>query len=188
MKTRMMLLSVVGLSVVSMVAFVAWAGGEHEEEIALDAMPEAARAALLELAGGAMITEAECEQEHGALVYEAEWVADGIEHEAAVTADGALVEMEEEIPLEAAPAAVRAAIVQHFGADTTVTVERKMVVVYEVEGDVDGEAKEVSFSPTGRVRKSGERGHKGRGHKGHEHKGHGHKHDHGYDHDDDDDD
>jgi uncharacterized membrane protein YkoI len=181
MKTGMVLLSVVGLSVVGMVAFGAWAGHEQEEEITLDAMPEAARAALLELAGGAMITEAECEQEHGAIVYEAEWVVDGVEHEAAVTADGALVEMEEEIPLEAAPAEVRAAIAQYFGADTMVTVERKMVVVYEVEAEVDGEEKELLIWPTGRVRKSAERGHKG-----HWHEGHGHKHGHKYDDDDDD--
>lgn len=182
MKKRMMMLSVVGLSVVGMVAFVAWAGDEREEEITLDAMPEAARAALLELAGGAMITEAECEQEHGALVYEAEWVADGVEHEAAVTADGALVEMEEEIPLEAAPAEVRAAIAQHFGADAMVTVERKMVVVYEVEAEVDGEERELLISPTGRVRGSA-----GHGHKSHWHEAHGHKHGHDYDDDDDED-
>ncbi|UCG32109.1 MAG: hypothetical protein JSU68_10630 [Phycisphaerales bacterium] len=181
MKTRMMLLSVVGLSVVGLVAFVAWAGDEQEEEITLDAMPEAARAALLELAGGAMISEAECEQEHGVLVYEAEWVADGIEHEAAVTADGALLEMEEEIPLEAAPAAVRAAIMQHFGAGTMVTVDKKMVVVYEVEAKVDGEQKELLISPTGSVRKSAERGDKA-----HAHKGLGHKHGHEYEDDEDD--
>lgn len=125
--------------------------GDDEDDLTIDQIPEPARAALLKLAGDAKITEAECEREHGVLVYEAGWVAGGIQYEAAVTADGALVETEETIPAKKAPAAVRAAIAKHFGANAKVVVEKKMIVVYEVEAKVDGKEKELLVFPTGRV-------------------------------------
>jgi len=125
--------------------------GDDEDDLTLDQVPEAARAALLKLAGGAKILKAEREREHGVLVYEAQWVANGTKHEAAVTADGTLIETEEIVPAEKAPAAVRAAIAKHFGANAKVVVEKKMIVVYEVEAKVDGKEKELLVFPTGHV-------------------------------------
>lgn len=125
--------------------------GDDEDDLTLDQVPEAARAALLKLAGGARILKAEREREHGVLVYEAQWAANGTKHEAAVTADGTLIETEEIVPAERAPAAVRAAIAKHFGANAKVVVEKKMIVVYEVEAKVDGKEKELLVFPTGRV-------------------------------------
>lgn len=125
--------------------------GDDEDDLTIDQVPEPARGALFKLAGDANIVKAEREREHGVLVYEAEWVENGTKHEAAVTADGTLVEIEELIPPEKAPAAVRAVIEKHFGADAKVVVERKMIVVYEVEAKIDGKEKEVLVFPTGRV-------------------------------------
>ena len=125
--------------------------GDDEDDLTIAQVPEPARAALLKLAGDAKIVKAEREREHGVLIYEAEWIKNGSKHEAAVTADGTLVEMEEIIPAEMAPAAVRAAIAKHFGAAAKVVVEKKMVVVYEVEAKIDGKEKELLIFPTGRV-------------------------------------
>jgi uncharacterized membrane protein YkoI len=122
-----------------------------EDDLTIGQVPEPARAALLKLAGPAEITEAEQEKEDGVLVYEAEWVLKGTKHEAAVTADGTLIEIEETIPPEAAPPVVRAAIAKHFGSSAKVVVEKKMIVVYEVEARVDGKEKELLVFPTGRV-------------------------------------
>jgi uncharacterized membrane protein YkoI len=124
---------------------------DDEGDLTIGQVPQPARAALLKLAGPAEITEAEQEKEDGVLVYEAEWVLKGAKHEAAVTADGALIEIEETIPPEAAPAAVRAAIAKHFGPNAKVVIEKKMVVVYEVEARVDGKERELLVFPTGRV-------------------------------------
>jgi uncharacterized membrane protein YkoI len=124
---------------------------DDEDDLTIDQVPDPARSALLKLAGGAKILEAGREMEHGALIYEAEWVTNGTEHEAAVTADGTLVEIEEVVPVKEAPAAVRAAIAKHFGAEVKVVVEKKMVVVYEVEAKIDGKEKELVVFPTGRV-------------------------------------
>jgi uncharacterized membrane protein YkoI len=122
-----------------------------EDDLTMEQVPEPARSALMKLAGGARIIEAEREQEYGAVVYEAEWVTSGTKYEAAVTADGALVETEEIIPVEKAPQAVRSAIAKHFPAGAKVTVERKMVVIYEVEARIDGKEREVLVLPTGKV-------------------------------------
>ena len=124
---------------------------DDEDNLTIDQMPGPARAALLKLAGGAKIIEVEREREHGVLVYEVEWIKDSRQHEAAVTADGALLELEETIPVKEAPAAVRAAIAKHFPANTRVVVEKTMIVVYEVEAKVDGKEKELLIFPTGRV-------------------------------------
>ncbi len=122
-----------------------------EETMSLDQVPQAARQELEKHAGSAKIRQVEAERHNGVMVYEAEWRVNGTEHEACVTADGALVEIEESIPAERAPAGVRAAIAQHFGANAKVSVEQKMVVFFEVEGKVNGKHQEVLVSPTGRV-------------------------------------
>ena len=124
---------------------------DDEDELPVGQVPEPARAALMKLAGGAKIVNFERDQEHGAVVYEAEWVANGTKHEAAVTEDGALLEIEEIIPVEKAPAAVRAAIAKHFPPNAKVIVEKTMIVVYEAEARIDGKEKEIIIFPTGRV-------------------------------------
>ncbi len=125
--------------------------GDDEDDVTIDQVPEPARAALLQLAGGATISKAEREMDHGAVVYEAEWTAQGVQHEAAVTADGTLIETEEIIPVEKTPTAVRAAIAKHFGPNAKVVVEKKMIVVYEIEARIDGKERELLVFPTGRV-------------------------------------
>ncbi|MCP4249186.1 MAG: hypothetical protein GY778_19250 [bacterium] len=129
---------------------------DDDDDLTLDQVPGPARAALLELAGGAKITEVERERDHGGLVYEAEWTANGTQHEAAVTADGALIEIEETILVAKAPAAVRAAIAQHFAANVKVVVEKKMIVVYEIEARINGREKEILVFPNGRIHEGGD--------------------------------
>ncbi len=141
---------------------------DREVALRIDQVPEPARAALLKLAGGATILKAEREREHGVLVYEAEWTANGVEHEAAVTAEGALIETEQIVSIKDLPAAARAAVAKHFPADAELKIEKKMVVIYEVEARINGKERELIVFPTGRV-----------------HEGHGDADD---DHDDDDDD
>jgi uncharacterized membrane protein YkoI len=125
--------------------------GDDEDDLTIDQMPEPARGVLLKLAGGAKIVKAEREKEHGVLVYEAEWVVNGTKHEAAVTADGTLIETEEIVPVEKLPAAVRSAIAKHFGPKAKVVVEKKMIVVYEIEARGNGKEQELLVFPTGRV-------------------------------------
>ena len=124
---------------------------DDEDDLTIEQVPEPARAALLKLAGGAKIVKAERDKEHGAVIYEVEWATGDTQCEAAVTADGTLVETAETIPAEKAPAAVRAAIAKHFAAGAELTIEKKMIVVYEVEAKADGKKKELIVLPTGQV-------------------------------------
>jgi uncharacterized membrane protein YkoI len=125
--------------------------GDDEDDLALRDVPEPVRAALHKAAGGARIAAVSRERERGVLVYEAAWHDRGLKHEAAVTADGALLELETTIPLDQAPAAVQAAIAKHFGPDVKVVVEKKMIVVYEAEAKIDGKEHEILIFPTGQV-------------------------------------
>jgi hypothetical protein len=68
-----------------------------------------------------------------------------------VTADGALLETEEIIPATRTPTAVRLVIMKHFGGDEKLVVAKKTIVVYEIEGKIRGERKELLVLPTGRV-------------------------------------
>ncbi len=122
-----------------------------EEKIPLDQVPVKAREALLKHARGATITEVEREKERGVVLYEAQWKADGREHEAKVTASGELVELEEEVDPNQVPAAVKATAAEKFPAGAKLEYEKKMIVLYEIEAKIDGKEREVLISPTGKV-------------------------------------
>lgn len=151
---------------------------EDEAVISADQVPAPALAALMKAAGGATIAKMEMDHAHGATIYEAEWSVNGVGHEAAVTAEGALVELEETTTMDKLPAAVRQAVIARFGAGADVVVERKMIVLYEAEGRIDGEGVEILIFPTGVVHEQAGR------HDDHDDDDHGNGHD--DDHDDDD--
>lgn len=122
-----------------------------DDDVAMGEVPKAARDAIMREAAGAKIDEIERETHDGVTLYEAEWTVNGREREVCVTEDGTLVETEETIPTSEAPAAVRALIAKHFGENAKVEVERKMIVMYEIEGKIDGKGREILVSPTGKT-------------------------------------
>lgn len=148
------------LAGLGLVVGIAIAG--DEQKLSLDQVPEAARAALMKLAGNAPITEVECEKEHGMVFYEAEWAIDGREIEAKVTAGGDLVEMEEPVDAADVPEAVRAVAEKRFPGSATIKYEKVTIVLYEIEAKVGDKKKEITVLPTGKVC--------GKGHKGKEDK------------------
>lgn len=140
-----------GLIGLAAVVGVAVAGDQPKPKMTLDQVPADARAALLKLAGGAPIVEVEREKERGMEFYEAEWKVNGKEAEAKVMANGDLVEMEEEIDAAALPAAVKAVVDKHFPAGTKIECEKVTMLVYEIEGKVNGKGKEIAVLPTGKM-------------------------------------
>ncbi len=132
-------------------------GDDEEAEVPEDQVPEAARAMLRKQAGNAgVVLHYSREVERGVVIYEAEWQVGGVEHEAAVTAEGALLEVEQIIPAAAAPLGVRNAISGQFGAAAAVVIEKKMIVLYEIEGKINGRNREILVTPTGRVISGGD--------------------------------
>ena len=84
------------------------------------------------------------------------------------------------VPLDNVPTAVRAAIAEHFGSDVRVTVEKKPIILYEAEAELDGKEKELLIFPTGRLHEhehddDDDDAHEGHDHGDHDHDGHDHE-------------
>lgn len=123
---------------------------ETEHKITEAATPKAALEALRKLAGGAQITEVSEEVEDGRKYYEGSWTKDGAKIDALVTTGGDVVEIEETIGADAAPAAIRAAIAKEAGKDGKVIVEKKTIIQYEITYRKDGKKHELVLTPDGR--------------------------------------
>ena len=67
-----------------------------------------------------------------------------------VTDSGDLVEIEEAISADKAPAVVQAEARKAAGKDATLKFEKKTMVLYEVHFKQDGEEREVILTPDGR--------------------------------------
>ena len=149
LKSRTLVI-LLGLAVLVVVA--ATGPAEERKDNAWGDIPAKARAALIKLAGDARITEMEREREHGVVLYEAEWVtAQGREQEAVVTAEGDLVEIEEEVSAGDVPATVQAKVAKLFPGAARFEYEKVMIVAYEIEATVDGREREVLVTTLGTV-------------------------------------
>lgn len=122
---------------------------DAESVVGLDKLPKAARDALTRLAGDARIEEVTAEDEDGVKVYEGSWQIKGVEHEAEVTETGDVVETEEEVGWDAVPKAVQQAATKSYPKGTKVTVEKKTIVLYELEAEIGGREKEFLVNPAG---------------------------------------
>ncbi len=122
-----------------------------EEDVAWSDVPAVVQKVLSSMSKGAPIKEIEKETKGDIVYYEGEWVVDGKEAEAVVTADGDLVELEEEVDASTVPARVRAVAEKEFGAGAKVEYEKILIVVYEMEARVDGKEKEIKVLPTGEI-------------------------------------
>jgi len=69
---------------------------EDEKEIPLSQVPADAREAAQRSVPGITLTEAEVEEQNGRTIYELEGTADSIEYEIEVTADGKVLEVEQQ--------------------------------------------------------------------------------------------
>ena len=180
MKRKWVGLIVGGCGILGSLTLAAWANGkEHEqdeEKLTMEQLPPRVKEAVQKLVGTDPIEEIEKEREHGIVVYEVEWTVNGKGREAEFTADGDLLELEEEVNADEVPAAVKQAAAKALGKTLAVKFERKTIILYEAEAKVDGKEREVLVFPTGKLVPHEKHG---------EHEEHGDDHD--DDHDDDDD-
>ena len=122
---------------------------DDEDTVAIDSLPAAARTALVKYAGRNSITSVEREAKKGNVLFEAAWKEGDKEHEATVTEDGTLVELEESVLRDAVPERVRALSGRQFKDGTDVKFERKLIAAWEIEGTVNGRNRELLVTPTG---------------------------------------
>jgi hypothetical protein len=157
MTRRWIGLVLVGIGLLGAGTFSVWAREkdkqENEQEVSTDQLPLKAREALTKLAGEAKIIKFERERKHDVDTYEGEWKANGHEHGAVVTADGALLETEESVEAKDVPEAVQKAAAKALKGATKLSYEKHTVIFYEVETKVLGIEREVKVYPTGRLTK-----------------------------------
>src|SRR5262245_33504466 len=146
------------LSVVLAGGLIVWAQDkgdkkmeEGERKVKEAEVPKAALDALKKLAGGAAFTEFAEEIEHGHKYYEGSWKGPDGNVDGLVTETGDVVEIEETIQSEKAPASVREAAEKEAGKDAKPTYEKKTVYLYEIHYKKDGKTRESIFTADGRV-------------------------------------
>ncbi len=128
-----------------------WTVEEREHEIPYSELPEAVRTAAEEILGSSGDYEAETEVEEGVRWYEVETERDGKEISFKFTADGVLVEREEEVSFDALPEAVQRELNKNYpGADFN-EIEAVELHYYEVELRINGREREIRIFASGDI-------------------------------------
>lgn len=148
MITKSRMLSLLGTGAILLLAVGIMAGGPPSEKNGADKgqqkeakerkieekdVPKAALEALKKLAAGTPITKFEEENEHGTTYYEGSWKGPHGNIDALVTADGAVIEIEEAVTGDSVPKAVMAAAKKFAGKDAELKFEKETIIRYEVK-------------------------------------------------------
>jgi uncharacterized membrane protein YkoI len=129
--------SVVALSLLSFFILVTSnaLSQDYEKRVKMKDLPKPVQRTVLEQSKGATLRALSKEVEKGKTFYEAELRVNGHNKDLLIDPTGAVVEVEEEVPLASVPAAVRATIAQNAGRGRIVNVEsvtrNSSVVAYE---------------------------------------------------------
>jgi len=124
--------------------------GESERAVKESEVPKAALETLKRHANNATLTEFAEEIEHGHTFYEGSYKGASGHVDVLVTATGDLVEIEEAIPGDKAPAVVQAEARKAAGKDAKLRFEKKTMVLYEVHFKQGDEGQEIVLTPDGR--------------------------------------
>jgi len=124
--------------------------GEQERKVTEKDVPAAAMVTLKKMANGAKFTEFSEEIEHGNKFYEGSWDGPDGKIDCLVTEAGDLVELEEKIPADKAPAGVRSEAQKQAGAGGKIHFEKKTMVLYEIHFKKDNKHREMVYTPDAR--------------------------------------
>ncbi len=126
----------------------------EEKKITRAELPPAVEKALTQQANGATLRGLSKEVENGKTFYEAELTVNGHGRDVSFDESGQVVEVEEEIALDALPAAVKDGLRSAAGAGQIVKVESLTklgkLVAYEAAVKTDGKRTEVKVAPDGK--------------------------------------
>ena len=124
---------------------------ERERTVKESEVPKAALEGLRRHASNATFTEFAEEIEHGHTFYEGSYKGASGHVDVLVTDTGDLVEVEEAISGDKAPAAVQAEAQKAAGKDAKLRYEKKTMVLYEVHFKQGSEGREILLTPDGRL-------------------------------------
>lgn len=126
----------------------------QEKKIKRSDLPAAVEHTVAAQSQGATIRGFSQEEEKGQTYYEAEMIVDGHTKDVLIDKDGAVVEVEEEIPFDALPADAKKGLQNKVGTARIVKVEsltkHGKLVAYEAQFVSKGKNREVQVGPDGK--------------------------------------
>jgi len=126
----------------------------QEKKIKRSELPAAVEKAVVELSKGATIRGFSEEKENGKTRYEAEMLVNGHTKDVQMDANGAVIEIEKELDIQAVPAEVRAGLQAKVDKGKITKIEsitkKHKLVAYEAQVVTDGKKSEVQVGPDGK--------------------------------------
>jgi hypothetical protein len=130
------------------------AAQDQEKKIKRSDLPAAVEKTVAAESAGATIKGFSQEKENGQIFYEAEMTVSGHAKDVLIDATGAVVEVEEEVAVDALSPEVKAGLLAKAGKGKITTVEtikkRNKLVAYEAKVNTNGKKSEVQVGPDGK--------------------------------------
>jgi len=128
--------------------------GAQEKKIKRADLPPAVEKTVAAQSVGATVRGFSQEKEKGQVYYEAEMTVNGHSKDVLIDSSGAIVEVEEEVAIDALPAPVKAALQSKAGSGKIVKVEtltkHDKLVAYEARVTTHGKKSEIQVGPDGK--------------------------------------
>ena len=126
----------------------------QEKKIKRSDLPPAVEKTVAAQSEGATIKGFSTEKENGQTLYEAEMTVNGHSKDISMTADGSIVEIEEQVAMDSLSADVKAGLQAKAGKGKILKVEsltkKGKLVAYEAKVDTNGKKSEVQVGPDGK--------------------------------------
>jgi hypothetical protein len=126
----------------------------QEKKIKRSDLPPAVEKTVAEQSKGASISGFSTEQEKGQTLYEVELTVNGHSKDISMTADGTVVEVEEQVAMDSLSTEVKAGLQAKAGAGKILRVEsltkKGKLVAYEAQIETNGKKSEIQVGPDGK--------------------------------------
>ncbi len=126
----------------------------QEKKIKRSDLPPAVEKTVAAQSAGATIKGFSTEKENGQTLYEVEMTVNGRSKDISMTADGSIVEIEEQVALDSLSSDVKAGLQAKAGKGTILRVEaltkKGKLVAYEAQVETNGKKSEVQVGPDGK--------------------------------------
>jgi hypothetical protein len=148
-KPKVSVLLIAGLAAAGMAV-----AQDQEKKIKRSDLPAAVEKTVAAESAGATIKGFSQEKENGKIFYEAEMTVSGHTKDVLIDANGAVVEVEEEVAVDDLSPEVKAGLLTKAGKGKIATVEtikkRDKLVAYEAKVNTNGKKSEVQVGPDGK--------------------------------------
>lgn len=126
----------------------------QEKKINRSELPPAVEKTVAAQSAGATIRGSSTEKENGQTLYEVEMTVNGHSKDVSMTADGSIVEVEEQVALDSLSPEVKAGLQAKSGKGKITKVEsltkKDKLVAYEAKVETNGKKSEVQVGPDGK--------------------------------------